>query len=160
MLTKVVFQRFNLIMISLACTDFLVGVLTPFNTLRVGRWTFGRHFCMFITSMIVILLSASIFNFVAVNIDRLVAIKMPLKYKEMKDRRWMLKAAIFACWLLALVPAVPMWTSLDTRTIKNDGSCYYCSFPYESVRNGVNLFLKFTLIVLLLAFIPFKSDLK
>jgi len=131
-------QRFNLIMISLACTDLLVGILTPFNTLRIGRWTFGHHICMIITSMVVILLSASIFNFVAVNIDRLVCIKMPLRYKEMKDRRWMVKVAIFACWVLALVPAVPMWTSYDTRTARNDGTCYLCSFPYESVSKTHN----------------------
>ena len=116
----------------------LPGILTPFNTLRIGRWTFGHHICMIITSMVVILLSASIFNFVAVNIDPLVCIKMPLVYKEMKDRRWMVKVAIFACWVLALVPAVPMWTSYDTRTARNDGTCYLCSFPYESVSITLN----------------------
>ena len=132
-LTIVVFKRFNLIMISLACTDLLVGILTPFNTLRIGRWTLGHHFCEFLTSMVVILMSASIFNFVCVNVDRLVAIKMPLKYKELKDKRWMVKAAIFTCWILSLVPAIPKWTSYDTRTEQNDGTCFVCSFPYTSV---------------------------
>ena len=133
LVTKVFFQRFNLIMISLACTDLLVGILTPFNTLRLGRWTLGYHFCQFLTSMVVILMSASIYNFVCVNVDRLVAIKMPLKYKELQDKRWMVKGAIFACWILSLVPAIPMWTSFDTRTEKNDGTCFVCSFPYTSV---------------------------
>ena len=120
-------------MISLACTDLLVGILTPFNTLRLGRWTLGYHFCQFLTSMVVILMSASIYNFVCVNVDRLVAIKMPLQYKELQDKRWMVKGAIFACWILSLVPAIPMWTSFDTRTEKNDGTCFVCSFPYTSV---------------------------
>jgi len=147
-------QRFNLIMISLACTDLLVGILTPFNTLRIGRWTFGHHICMLVTSMVVILLSASIFNFVAVNIDRLVAIKMPLRYNEMKDRRWMVKVVIFACWVLALVPAVPMWTSFDTRTARNDGTCYLCSFPYNSTEwvwwSSATVFIIPTVLILII----------
>ena len=123
-------------MISLACTDLLVGFITPFNTIRIGRWTLGYHFCQFVTSMVVILLSASIYNFVFVNLDRLFAIKMPLRYKEMKDKRWMVKIAILACWALSLVPAMPMWIrSMDTRTQENDGSCFKCSFPYKSVSN-------------------------
>jgi len=126
-------QRFNLIMISLACTDLLVGVFTPFNTIRIGRWTLGYHFCQFVTSMVVILLSASIYNFVFVNLDRLFAIKMPLRYQEMKDKRWMVKLGIFVCWVLSLVPAMPMWIrSMDTRTVENDGRCFKCSFPYKS----------------------------
>jgi len=126
-------QRFNLIMISLACTDLLVGFFTPFNTIRIGRWTLGYHFCQFVTSMVVILLSASIYNFVFVNLDRLFAIKMPLRYQEMKDKRWLVKLGILACWVLSLVPAMPMWIrSMDTRTVENDGSCFKCSFPYKS----------------------------
>ena len=57
-------------MISLAMTDLLVGVLAPFNTLRFCFWEFGTNMCNFITSMVVILLSASIYHFVCVNIDR------------------------------------------------------------------------------------------
>jgi len=126
-------QRFNLIMISLACTDLLVGFITPFNTIRIGRWTLGYHFCQFVTSMVVILLSASIYNFVFVNLDRLFAIKMPLRYQAMKDKRWLVKLGILACWVLSLVPAMPMWIrSMDTRTVENDGRCFKCSFPYKS----------------------------
>ena len=37
-------QRFNLIMVSLACTDLGCGIVIPFNTLRVCRWGWaGRH---------------------------------------------------------------------------------------------------------------------
>ena len=120
-------------MISLTCTDLFVGFIIPFNTVRVGRWTLGHHFCEFVTSMTVILLSASIYNFVCVNGDRLFAIKMPLRYKELKDKRWMVKLAIAGCWLVSLVPAVPMWTEFDTRTEQNDGTGKCCSFPYKSV---------------------------
>ena len=136
-------QRFNLIMISLACTDLLVGFITPFNTIRMGRWTLGYHFCQFVTSMVVILLSASIYNFVFVNLDRLFAIKMPLRYKEMKDKRWVVKLAILACWVLSLVPAIPMWIkSMDTRNMENDGTGCKCTFPYQSVSKLIYSILK------------------
>ena len=45
-----------------------------------------------------------------------------------------LTTGIFVCWVLALVPAVPMWIPHGThRTPENDGTHGYCSFPYESV---------------------------
>jgi len=147
-------QRFNLIMISLACTDLLVGIMTPFNTIRYGRWNLGHHYCEFVTSMVVILLSASIYNFVCVNLDRLFAVKMPLKYKEMKDKRWLVKLAIFASWLLSLVPAIPMWTSYDTRTKDNDGTCKKCDFPYKSKEwvwwSSVTVFIIPTIVIIVI----------
>ena len=85
-------------MVSLACTDLGCGIVIPFNTLRVCRWglggemwhlvtrdtwllvtrdtcpvcrwELGREMCYTITSLVVILLSASVYNFVCVNIDR------------------------------------------------------------------------------------------
>ena len=45
---------------------------------------------------------------------------------------------IFLCWLLSLLPAVPMmlpWS--DTRTINNDGSGCLCDFPYKSVSRSL-----------------------
>lgn len=147
-------QRFNLIMISLACTDLLVGFVTPFNTIRIGRWTLGHHYCEFITSMVVILLSASIYNFVCVNLDRLFAVKMPLRYKELKDKRWLVKGAIIACWILSLVPAIPMWTRFDTRTAENDGTGLKCSFPYKSAEwvwwSAVTSFIIPTVLILII----------
>ena len=41
------------------------------------RWYFGRYFCQIVTSLVVCLLSASIYNFVLVNLDRLLVFKRP-----------------------------------------------------------------------------------
>ena len=64
-------QRLNKIMISLAMTDFSVGVLIQFSSLRMGSWPFGASICTLVTSLEVILSCASIYHFLAVNIDRL-----------------------------------------------------------------------------------------
>eukprot|EP00092_Neocalanus_flemingeri_P077557 GFUD01096347.1.p1 GENE.GFUD01096347.1~~GFUD01096347.1.p1 ORF type:complete len:336 (-),score=66.48 GFUD01096347.1:205-1170(-) len=146
--------RFNMIMISLGCTDLLVGFFIPFNTIQIGHWTLGHHFCEFVTSMWVILLCASIYHFVCVNVDRLIAIKMPLKYLKLKGKNWLVKVAILACWVLSLVPAIPMWTRFDTRTVETDGTCFTCSFPYNSAEwvwwSALTAFILPTVIILVI----------
>jgi len=121
-------QRFNLIIISLAVTDMLCGVLIPFNTLRVCRWNFGEMFCQIITSLVVVALSSSIYNFVFVNLDRLLAVKFPMDYKSSASRK-KIKVGILACWLLSSLPALPMWVAPSSPAAW-DGQT--CKFPYEN----------------------------
>ena len=79
-------QRLCNVILSLAVTDLLCGLLVmPFPIFRYRffrviprislswtfRWTLGKTMCQFYTSMEVILLSSSIYNFVCMNIDRL-----------------------------------------------------------------------------------------
>merc|ERR1712126_138855 len=93
-------QRFNLIMISLALTDCMGGIVIPFNTLRFKRWEMGKPMCHIITSLVVILCSSSIYNFIGVNIDRLMAIKDPANYRN--QSRTVVKKGILLCWILSL----------------------------------------------------------
>ena len=45
---------------------------------------------------------------------------------------------ILLCWLLSILPAVPMWIpAFDSRDETNDGSGRVCSFPYDSVSYGM-----------------------
>ena len=100
---------------------------------NVLRWTFGPSMCHVMTSMEVILLCASINNFVLVNLDRLLCLKFqqfplrsnsttsePEKYKR-------IKIGIAICWVLAFIPAAPMWFSTKEETKWN------CSFPFKNV---------------------------
>ena len=107
----------------------------------------GKPMCHIITSLVVILCSSSIYNFIGVNIDRffvsflalfdldnprLMAIKDPANYRN--QSRTVVKKGILLCWILSLLPAVPMWIpAFDTRTSIDDGSLSTCSFPYDSV---------------------------
>ena len=71
-------------------------------------------------------------------VPRLLAITKALDYRGETvwwARRGTLKLVLGLCWLLALLPAVPMWPGVgDTRRDFNDGSGIYCGFPYGSVR--------------------------
>ena len=72
------------------------------------------------------------------SVPRLLAITKALDYRGETvwwARRGTLKLVLGLCWLLALLPAVPMWPGVgDTRRDFNDGSGIYCGFPYGSVR--------------------------
>ena len=77
-------------------------------------------------------------------VPRLLAITKALDYRGETvwwARRGTLKLVLGLCWLLALLPAVPMWPGVgDTRGDFNDGSGIYCGFPYGSVRGTFVLF--------------------
>ena len=77
--------------ISLAVTDLLCGILLPFNTLRSGWWgnfgRFGGEMCSAVTSLVVILMSASVYNFVLVNLDRLLVFKSPFQQQADSSRK-------------------------------------------------------------------------
>ena len=51
------------------------------------RWVFGREMCSVVTSLVVILMSASIYNFVLVNLDRLLVFKWPFQQQTGGSRK-------------------------------------------------------------------------
>ena len=98
----------------------------------IFRWQYGELLCDLVTSMVVITMSSSVYNYLGVNIDRVLAIKYPLEY--FVGRRWWakrnnVKACIALCWLLALLPAAPMWVS---HKKESEWGQAVCSFPYEN----------------------------
>uniref|UniRef100_A0A8C4RKD2 G-protein coupled receptors family 1 profile domain-containing protein n=1 Tax=Erpetoichthys calabaricus TaxID=27687 RepID=A0A8C4RKD2_ERPCA len=73
----------NLLVLSLAATDFLIGIfLMPFNISKIieNCWYFGDRFCFFIALADYTLTSVSISNLIFIAIDRYVAICDPLLY--------------------------------------------------------------------------------
>ena len=64
------FQRFNLIITSLAFIDLLCGMCFPLNTLKNCKWHLGREFCQVFMSIFVWLMTASVYNFICANLDR------------------------------------------------------------------------------------------
>ena len=54
--------------------------------LLIFRWQYGELLCDLVTSMVVITMSSSVYNYLGVNIDRVLAIKYPLEY--FVGRRW------------------------------------------------------------------------
>ena len=64
----------------------------------------------------------------------MLAIKYPMTYRDPENRK-KIKFVIVFCWILALLPAIPMWLPCpyDSRNDDKDGTYKICSFPYDSV---------------------------
>ncbi|XP_056323327.1 trace amine-associated receptor 13c-like [Danio aesculapii] len=74
----------NMIILSLAINDLLVGLLMPIEAIRLSEtcWYFGDTFCGLYLIFIALLLAASLGNLVLIAVDRYVAVCHPLLYPQ------------------------------------------------------------------------------
>ncbi|XP_073771288.1 trace amine-associated receptor 13c [Danio rerio] len=74
----------NMIILSLAVTDLLIGLVMPVEAIRLIEtcWYFGDTFCGLYLLFVSILLSASLGNLVLLAVDRYVAVCHPLQYPQ------------------------------------------------------------------------------
>ncbi|XP_038579530.1 trace amine-associated receptor 13c-like [Micropterus salmoides] len=89
----------NLLLLSLAVSDFLVGLLVmPFQILSTEPcWLLGDLVCVLYHFIPVITLSASVVNMVLISVDRYVAICDPLHYPT-KITAKRVQICVFLCW--------------------------------------------------------------
>ncbi|KAG7257514.1 hypothetical protein CRUP_005711, partial [Coryphaenoides rupestris] len=90
-------------LVSLAVADILVGCLAiPFAvTVSVGiRLDF--HGCLFLACFVLVLTQSSIFSLLAIAVDRYLAIKIPLRYKELMTGK-RARVIIASLWILSFV---------------------------------------------------------
>ncbi|XP_061557860.1 adenosine receptor A2b isoform X1 [Phycodurus eques] len=93
----------NYFLVSLAVADSLVGCLAiPFAvTISVGiRLDF--YGCLFLACFVLVLTQSSIFSLLAIAIDRYLAIKIPLRYKELMTGKTA-REIIAILWILSFV---------------------------------------------------------
>lgn len=97
----------NLILLSLAVSDFFVGLLViPVETLMTGTcWVLGDLMCALYFLLPYTLISASVGSMVLISVDRYVAICDPLRYPTRVTVR-VVTAAVCLCWLCSLVYSV------------------------------------------------------
>uniref|UniRef100_A0A3Q2Q4H4 Trace amine-associated receptor 13c-like n=1 Tax=Fundulus heteroclitus TaxID=8078 RepID=A0A3Q2Q4H4_FUNHE len=89
----------NLFLLSLAVSDFLVGLLLmPIRIIQTGGcWVLGDFMCGMLTYTSFIITSASVGNIVLISVDRYVAICDPLSYPiKVTPRR--VQVSIILCW--------------------------------------------------------------
>lgn len=118
----------NYFVVSLAVSDFLVGVvILPFRltqTLNNNVWpaSLGNEGCQFWIWMDILCSGASIVNLAGISIDRLLAIKRPLKYREeMTSKRAYL--AILFVWVYAFFAACLLFVDWGQDTIAYQPQC-------------------------------------
>ncbi|XP_070832484.1 trace amine-associated receptor 13c-like [Chaetodon trifascialis] len=93
----------NLLLLSLAVSDFLVGLLLmPIQILLIGGcWILGSLICRLFYYASFILTSASVGNMVLISVDRYVAICDPLCYST-KVTQKRVKICVFLCWICSV----------------------------------------------------------
>nr|XP_057942662.1 adenosine receptor A2b [Doryrhamphus excisus]XP_057942664.1 adenosine receptor A2b [Doryrhamphus excisus] len=93
----------NYFLVSLAVADILVGCLAiPFAiTMSIGiRLDF--YGCLFLACFVLVLTQSSIFSLLAIAIDRYLAVKIPLRYKELMTGKTA-REIIAILWILSFV---------------------------------------------------------
>ena len=114
----------NLLIVSLAVSDCLVGLLVmPFALMLevTGEWKLGRIACDAWTSSDVLLCTASILNLCAISIDRYFVITRPFQYAIKRTPRRMV-LMILCVWVLsALISLPPLFGLKETLA---PGECH------------------------------------
>uniref|UniRef100_H2YI90 G-protein coupled receptors family 1 profile domain-containing protein n=1 Tax=Ciona savignyi TaxID=51511 RepID=H2YI90_CIOSA len=113
-LVKKLRQPANYLIVSLALSDFLVGlVVLPLTIVYdiMGEWVFGPNVCDVHVSFDVICCTASIMNLCMISIDRYLMITQPMTYPKRRTGKLML-LLIATAWLLSCLVIIPALAKL------------------------------------------------
>ncbi|XP_058127939.1 histamine H2 receptor-like [Anopheles ziemanni] len=107
----------NLFVLSLAISDIFVGLTLPYHLAFYMGVDLGRHkhLCLLRFFVLIIACSVSIWNLIAIAVDRYIAICYPLHYTRLMTKRTALTILGFG-WSLAIsIATIPLiWNKWDT----------------------------------------------
>ncbi|XP_044073782.1 trace amine-associated receptor 13c-like [Siniperca chuatsi] len=93
----------NLLLLSLAVSDFFVGLLMFFQIMLIdGCWFLGDLMCILYQYLAYIITSASVGNMVLISVDRYVAICDPLHYST-KVTQKRVQVCVSLCWICSIL---------------------------------------------------------
>lgn len=117
----------NYFIVSLAFADLLVAALVmPFGVYALVSvdWELGDTLCDFYVGLDVTCSTASIFNLVAISINRFIAATQPLKYsKHQNNKRVFLTITIV--WVVSAATGLPMMLGLNTTPERVPKLCVF-----------------------------------
>ena len=140
-------QRHNLFLLSLAWTDLGIGLLLPFASYMDNLGDLSdilkqsmparKSFCLFTTIAQITFVHTTIWQLVAIGVDRLRRIRMLTKYGVMKISRRSVLWILAGCWLIGVAAALILNT-LDTRDEDKTHKWNKCTFPFDNVCCSTN----------------------
>ncbi|XP_037344677.2 trace amine-associated receptor 13c-like [Pungitius pungitius] len=133
----------NLLLLSLAVSDFIVGLIVFFQIVLIeGCWFLGDLMCIVYTFLDFIITSASVGTMVLISVDRYVAICEPLHYAN-KVTQKRVKICVCLCWTCsAIYSTLPLKDNLEEPGRYN--SCFgECVIVINYVAGLADLFLIF-----------------
>ena len=89
------------------------SLLWNFLQANWGRWRLSNTVCDFYLAMDVICSPSSIFNLVAISLDRFLAVTSPILYSQHRHNTRPAKVVILLCWTLSLAIGLPIMFGLN-----------------------------------------------
>ncbi|XP_057650942.1 dopamine D2-like receptor [Diorhabda carinulata] len=117
----------NYFIVSLALADLLVAVVVmPFAVyvLVSGIWGLPAFVCDFYIAMDVTCSTSSIFNLVAISIDRYIAVTQPIKYAKHKNNRRIWLTIVFV-WVISAAIGSPIVLGLNSTPDRDEDACLF-----------------------------------
>ncbi|XP_037039796.1 dopamine D2-like receptor isoform X2 [Bradysia coprophila] len=118
----------NYFIVSLALADLLVAVVVmPFAVyvlLNNNAWSLPDFLCDFYIAMDVICSTSSIFNLVAISIDRYIAVTQPIKYAKHKNSRRVC-ITILLVWAISVAIGSPIVLGLNNTPNRVKDLCLF-----------------------------------
>ncbi|PKU44538.1 histamine h2 receptor [Limosa lapponica baueri] len=120
----------NCIIVSLAITDLLLGLLVlPFSAFYelTKEWPFGSTLCNIYISLDVMLCTASILNLLMISLDRYFAVTTPLRYSQLVTRS-RVAVGLVVIWTVSLmVSFLPIHLGWNTKGTAVQNTVPNCS---------------------------------
>ncbi|KAM9710637.1 trace amine-associated receptor 13c-like [Menidia menidia] len=134
----------NLLLLSLAVSDFLVGLLISFLLVfSDGCWYLGDHICVLYSGIDATLITVPVGTMVLISIDRYVAICNPLHYHYKITVRRVFVVNVL-CWVCSLLyVSVMLWDAfLQPGSFKScQGECVMVFDDNEAIIDFVLIFV-------------------
>ncbi|KAK2840244.1 hypothetical protein Q5P01_013984 [Channa striata] len=140
----------NLLLLSLAVSDFFVGLLMLFQIIFIdGCWFLGDLMCILYQYLLYIITSASVGTMVLISVDRYVAICDPLHYST-KITQKTVKIWVCLCWIYSVIyPGLNLKDNLKQPGRYN--SCFgECVVLLNYVMGIVDLIFSFIVPIILI----------
>uniref|UniRef100_UPI003AB0A0EE trace amine-associated receptor 13c-like n=1 Tax=Centroberyx gerrardi TaxID=166262 RepID=UPI003AB0A0EE len=134
----------NLLLLSLAVSDFIVGLLMPGQILHIGAcWLLGDFMCALFYYASFIVTSSSVGNMVLISVDRYVAICDPLCYPT-KITQGRVKICVCLCWVCSVLYTILILQDFQREPGRYNSCFGECMVVITYIAGAVDLVLTFT----------------